>query len=334
MATALNPNVTELPEPEPTLTAWKPLVPSAVALLAGLVWMYWPALTFMVDRWSNDPRYSHGFLVPAFASYLLWLRRPMLAGSQPKFSWWGVPLVVLGVALFLVGGRFWVKWVEMISIIPVSLGLVLLVGGVACLRWAWPALLFLGLMVPLPHSIEMALGAPLQRLATKLSTFILQTLGFPAVAEGNIITLEEAQIGVVEACNGLGMLVMFIAFAAAVALIIQRSWIEKLLVLLSAVPIALLANTARIVITGVLHETVGSKVAYWVYHDLAGWLMMPMALAALGVILWILSKTIQYVEPDVRNRPPVEIQPIPVFTGMSGTTRPRDGAGPGRPAGK
>lgn len=314
MATAVTPQITDpTPAPPPSLDAWRSLLAPAAVLGVGLVWMYWPALTFMFDRWMNDPRYSHGFLVPAFAGYLLWSRQEMLLGSEPKPNWWaGLPLLLTGLGLFLVGGRFWVKWVEMISIIPLSFGLVLLLGGLVALKWAWPALAFLGLMVPLPHSIEMALGAPLQRLATRMSTFTLQTLGFPAVAEGNIITLEQAQIGVVEACNGLGMLVMFIAFAAAVALLIQRSWVEKLLVLLSAIPIALLANTARIVITGVLHETVGSKVAYWVYHDLAGWLMMPMALAALGLLLWILSRTIEYVEPDVRNRPPVGIQPIPI----------------------
>src|SRR5262249_35685267 len=151
------------------------------------------------------------------------------------------------------------------------------------LRWSWPAIAFLVFMLPLPFRVEVALSHPLQRVATYLSTYALQTLGFAAVSEGNIIILDNVRIGVVEACNGLGMLVTFVAMTTATVLIVRRSWIETVLILLSAIPIALLANVLRITTTGILHAEVGGQIGDIVFHDLAGWLMMPIALC----LLWL-----------------------------------------------
>ena len=137
-------------------------------------------------------------------------------------------------------------------------------------------------MIPLPFRLEVALGAPLQRAAAWCSTCLLQMLGQPAIAEGNVIALRSSRLGVVEACNGLGMLVTFSAMATAVALVIDRPWLDRLVIVLSAVPISFIANVSRITATGLLQETVGHDVAGVVYHDLAGWLMMPLAL----VLLW------------------------------------------------
>ena len=63
--------------------------------------------------------------------------------------------------------------------------------------------MFLSFMIPLPWRIENALGPPIQWLATLASTFTLQSLGFMAFAEGNVIQLNDAHIGVVEACSRL-----------------------------------------------------------------------------------------------------------------------------------
>src|SRR4029077_18020581 len=108
------------------------------------------------------------------------------------------------------------------------------------LGWAWPSMVFLAFMVPLPYRIETALGAPLQAIATTASTFLLQTLGFMAFAEGNVIELDEAQIGVADACNGLSMLVTFIALSTAAALVVRRPLVDRLVLVISSIPVALL----------------------------------------------------------------------------------------------
>jgi exosortase len=252
------------------------------ALVAGVLWGLWPNLVSMERKWLHDPRYSHGMLVPVFALVLAYMRVAQFSGRARGANWGGVLLVLAGVATQLVGAFLFYEWIETLSLLPYIAGLVVLWGGSSCLRWAWAPIAFLVFMVPLPYRVETALGWPLQRLATVSSTFLLQTLGLTAGAEGNTIVLEGGRIGVVEACNGLGILFTFLATASAVALIVDRPVWQKWLVVLSAVPIALVANITRITATGFLHETVGGPTADMVYHDLAGWLMMPFAL----VMLW------------------------------------------------
>lgn len=267
-----------------------------VALVA-ICWVYWPALVEMYDRWESDPRYSHGFLVPVFSLFLLWYRRDLINVANFQPSWWGFALITLGTGLKMGGGIFFMGWFDALSLIFMIGGLVLLAGGKAMLRWAWPAVAFLVFMIPLPYKIEYALGWPLQMIATTASTYALETLGLPAVAEGFTISMGETKIGVVEACNGLGMLVMFFAYATAAVFLIKRPWPDKAVILLSAIPIALGANIFRITLTGLMHETVGGEWANKFYHDLAGWLMMPMALAAFWLELKLLDWLFVEVEP-------------------------------------
>ena len=145
-------------------------------------------------------------------------------------------------------------------------------------------------MVPLPYRLEVALGRPLQQAATLCGATILQTTGLPATAEGNTIALEHSRIGVVEACNGLGMLFTFLALTTAAALVVRRPRGDKALIIVSALPIAFLANMTRITVTAYLRETVGERVAAAVYHDLSGWLMMPLALAVLWAEVGLLDR--------------------------------------------
>jgi exosortase len=245
----------------------------------------------MAARWSHSPQYSHGFLVPLFALYLLWLRRGRRPAFAPPYCWWGVLLVVAGTLLRLAGAYFYIDWLEGVSLLPCLAGLVVALGGWRALRWAWPALVFLVFMVPLPHRLEVALAEPLRRLATRASTTALRTVGLTAVARGNTIVANGQAIGVADACNGLSMLVTFVAASAAVVLLSRRPLTQKALVLASAVPIALVANVARITTTGVVCVLAGSQWATAFYHDWAGWFMMPLALG----LLWVELKLLAYL---------------------------------------
>jgi exosortase len=262
------------------------------------LYAYGPTLLGLARRWGTNPQYSHGYLVPMFAVALLWMRRAELKDGVGQGSWWGLAVLGCGVALHLAGTYLYYDWLAEVSLLPTLAGLCLCLGGVKTFRWAWPAILYLAFMLPLPHRLEVALAFPLQRLATLTSSYLLQTLGFSAVAEGNIIVMENARLGIVEACNGLGMLVTFFALATAVAMVIKRPWLDRGLVILSAVPIAVVANVIRITATGVLAETVGQQWADLVFHDLAGWLMMPLALALLGLELLILSWVLVEAAPQ------------------------------------
>jgi exosortase len=151
-------------------------------------------------------------------------------------------------------------------------------------------------MIPPPGRFESMLSGPMQRIATVVSANILQTFGFFAHADGTIIILSEVDLGVVEACSGLRMLIAFLAMSTAIALVLDRPPWQKILVILGAAPVALICNIGRIVVTAIMHETVGKEWADLVFHDLAGWLMMPAGLALLWVELWFLGKV--WLPPD------------------------------------
>jgi exosortase len=173
-------------------------------------------------------------------------------------------------------------------------------------------------MVPLPFRLEGAMSHPLQRAGTLASTYALQTLGLPAIAEGNVIHIDDVSIGVVEACSGLGMLFTFVAMSAGVALLIRRPALDRVVILLSAAPIAVAVNVLRIATTGVLHKVAGHELADRVFHDLAGWLMMPAALGLMAAELWLLSRLL--ITPA-----PVGHEPIALL-GRDSLFRARDAA--------
>jgi exosortase len=262
-------------------------------LLAATAWVYWPTLADMVYRWESDPQYSHGFLVPAFSAYLLWSRRGKLAGPV-RGSWYGLGLVGLGILVRAVGVVAFVGWFEALSLLVCLAGLVVTVAGWKGLRWAWPAVAFLGFMIPLPYALQTALSGSLQRIATRVSTYLLVAAGVPAVADGNVILLSgDTRLGVVEACSGLGMLVTFFALSAAIAIVMRSEpvW-ARVGVLVSAVPVAVAVNVVRITATGVLYDASQDEWARWVFHDVAGWLMMPLAVLMFFLLLWLAHRII------------------------------------------
>ncbi len=169
------------------------------------------------------------------------------------------------------------------SLVPCLAGIALLVGGWPALKWAWPAIAFLAFMVPLPGFLAGLMGLRLQRIATVASTFVIQTFGLSAVAEGNVIYLANSQVGVAEACSGLRNMMLFLTVCVGAVFISRRSVPEKIILVLSAPVIALVANVIRITATAIMGETAGNAAAHTLYHTVAQYFMMPLAV----VLLWL-----------------------------------------------
>jgi exosortase len=258
--------------------------------LAAIGWSCWPVLTEMAARWDSDPRYSHGYLIPLFAIVILALRWDRCPAYPGVPNWWGLLPILAGMSLQLLGTYVFNYWLQGMALIPYTLGIALMFGGWRGLLWAAPAIAFLLFMIPLPYRLEGALGQGLQNLSTLASVFTLQLLGMPVLSSGNIIRLGTHQLNVAEACSGLSMLMTFYALSAAAAVLIDRPRIYKIIILLSAAPIAVIANVIRIVITSVLYTMASSELAEKVFHDVAGWVMMPLGLGLLWFELWVLSK--------------------------------------------
>ncbi|HEY1376979.1 MAG TPA: exosortase/archaeosortase family protein [Gemmataceae bacterium] len=271
---------------------------AVVAVAAVTAYAFWPTLAQLANEWFHNPQYSHGVLVPAFSAALLWKRRDRFPARAVPAPVAGLALMAFAAAVRLYGAAEYSPWPEQVSLLPWLLGLVLAFGGWPVLRWSAPAVLFLFFMIPMPYTITIWLGFPLQQLATTCSTYVLQTLGQPAIAEGNTILIRDFQLSIVKACSGLSMLVTFFTFSTAVCLLVTKPFSDKLLILLSAIPIALAANIIRIVVTGLMFLHVSNQAASAVFHDLAGWVMMPLALAFLGAELWVLKRL--FVDPPTR----------------------------------
>jgi exosortase len=260
-------------------TAW--LVAASFGVM--IAWASWPTFVQLARHWNADPQASHGYVVPMLAVVVLLFRRHLIAFGPG--AWWSVPFFGAGAVCRLLEARYYFPWFGPFSLIPTLAGVALAAGGWPLLRWAWPGLVMLLFMLPLPFTVEAWLSWPLQKVATATAAYTLQTLGQPAYAEGNVIFINDHQIGVLEACNGLGMLVAFFALSTAMAFIIDRPWVDRLVVFLSALPIAVVMNLVRVSATGLAHVALGSQVATGVFHVVAGWLMMPAALLALWLEL-------------------------------------------------
>jgi exosortase len=267
-------------------------------LLAAVAWSSWPVLTEMAARWSSDPRYSHGYVIPLFALAILairWEHRPSRPAAPVA---WGLGVIVTGAALQLLGMYVFNYWLQGMALIAYAAGIAVLFGGARGLWWALPGIGFLLFMIPLPYRLESALGQSLQRISTDVSVFALQLLGLPVNSSGNVISLGSRLLNVAEACSGLSMLMTFFALVAATAVLIDRPLGWKVLVLLSAPPIAVVANVLRIVVTALLYQYASDELAKKIdFHDAAGWVMMPLGLGLLWLELWVLSRVL-VVEAD------------------------------------
>lgn len=269
------------------LDLWQVLIFGGVFFVT-LLWSYWPSLVEMVHQWEHEPDYSHGYLVVPLALLLLWFRRHRLPDTSDRLCWWGL------VPIFLAGGlRYFTAIYRMDSLdvwtIPlVVAGAVWLLFGRRVLTWALPGILFLFFMFPLPYSVERMLRIPLQQAATSISTWTLQLLGEPAIAHGNVILLGEHRLGVEEACSGIRIFVSIVALAYFFIVMLRRPWWQKTILALATLPIALVTNSLRIVLTGLAFQYLSP---HWSHraHDWIGQYLSPpvAALLFLALVLYL-----------------------------------------------
>lgn len=265
------------------------------ALVVLLVAAYWDMFALTSAAW-NEGLYSHGWIVPLFAVALLWMRwEPFNTTVPARERWMGVLLLAIGLSARLIAAKFAINPIDRLSFIPAIFGAFMLVGGIHAVRWAWPALAFLVFMFPLPTTLELNVLGRLQRLASISSTFVLQTLGVSAFRTGNLISIPgmDEPLTIADACAGLRMATIFGALAVAMVFVIERPWWDKFVILLSAIPIALIVNIVRITATGLLYMMVGQDnlAVHQIMHDWAGLLiMMPLALVLLWLELQVLER--------------------------------------------
>jgi exosortase len=259
-------------------------------VLIAFLWSYWPGLMHLWNFWQRSDEYSSGLLVPFLAVYILWSRRDRIAQCRIKPCIWGLFAFIAAQAVRLFGLFFLYSSAERLSIALSVAALVLLLFGWQLFRKVSTTLLFLCLMLPWPNRVQAAVALPLQRWATSSAVFCLEMIGYEVLQEGNVIHIGDASVAVAEACNGLRMVTAFFVISGLVVLLVKRAWWEKLIVLASSMPIALLCNTTRLTITALFFTVLEGKHWERIFHDFGGYAMMPLALAAVVAELWLLAK--------------------------------------------
>ena len=288
-------------------------------VVAVFLYTYSERLVWFFDYAKTDD-YQFCFVVPLFAVFLLWYRRDVLGGDLPSgFSYWSLPCFALWGFMRWFHAYYYYPTLDGYSWMPFFAGMTLALGGWQAMRWAWPSLLFLFFMFPLPSPIHDLFRLQLQGLATKASVFLIQTMGIPAASQGNAIHLSEGPpLEVANVCSGLRMLMLFVTCCVGAAFILRGPLWQKIVIVLSAVPIAIFANVARITATGIQREYWNSDYLNEHFHDMAGLAMMPLAL----LLTWGGIALLNKLFPEERLDSPL----------MLSTSRPERGRRPATPA--
>jgi exosortase len=273
------------------------LAPVSVVLGAVLLAVYWKILRALVIQWWDDPNYSHGFLVPLFCLYLIWRQWPTLTKLPRTGSLLGIPIVLGGIAVLLAGDLGADNFLMRSSLIIVVAGLVLFHLGTAIFRALLFPLAFLFFMVPLPGVIFYAITFPLQNLAARQAAWTLEALGVPVLLDGNVIHLAQLSLGVTEACSGIRSLISLLAGAVAWAILFLPVGWAMLVFMAATLPITIIANAARVILTGLIGQYVGVDYASGFFHEFAG-------LAIYGFAFLCLLATFSLIRLVTRRRAP------------------------------
>jgi exosortase len=269
------------------------LMLGCVLLVVG-VWAYGSTIQEMATQWDREPDYSHGYLVPPAAFLFLWLRRDSFPGVGASDWLIGIPLVLFSIAMRLAAAAFFLEAVDGWSILPWLAGSVAILFGRAVLLWSLSSIAFLFFMVPLPYSLAGSLSLPLQSLATKLSCWTLQCLGQPVIAQGNVLVMGHHHLEVAQACSGLRIFMSIVAMGFVYLIFISKQWWLRILILASVLPVAVAANVLRIVTTAFLYEYAAKGIGDKFSHDLAGWMMIPVAAG----MFWLVLRYFELLFPD------------------------------------
>jgi exosortase len=269
----------------------------AATLVVGLA--YRPNFQILFSIWWEDPNYSHGLLVIPIALYILWQR---LSDPEPKSSagavpapWWGWIFLILVLVARAIAYERSAQWTENATLLPAIAGLTWSFGSWPLLRRIWPAIAFLVFMLPLPSIVNDQLGLGLQGIAATGSTFLLQLSGLWVIRDGNVINIRTARgmegLDVARACSGLRMLMTMAATITATIILIPLPTWKRIALLVSVVPIALVSNIIRIVVTGWCYYWIEGRRTLGQAHDISGWLMMLLAMILvaleLGILAWL-----------------------------------------------
>lgn len=241
--------------------------------------------------WSwQTAEFSHGYLIPVIAAYLIWQRRAELSQQEFKGSWGGLAVVTAGIALAVVGRFAALYTFQHIALLIVIYGLVLSLVGWAAMRVLAAPLGVLVFMIPLPSMLMFPLSSELQLLSSTLGVWLMRVAGVSTYLEGNVIDLGTYKLEVAEACSGLRYLLPLMTLAFLMACFFRAAVWKRVAVFLSSLPITLLMNSLRIAAIGVMVDRWGPSMAEGLLHEVQGWMVFMLSTACLVLVVIVLAR--------------------------------------------
>jgi exosortase len=269
------------PKPDRPLSAWW----WQVAIIgASLIWLYHSILRHLVGQWGTDQNFSHGYFVPAFALFVLWERREKLTSLAREPAWSGLWILGFGLCALVAGVVGAELFLSRVSLLLVVAGLTVLLLGWDHLRAVAFPLLFLLLMIPIPRIVFNSITGPLQTLASITAAQMLPLFGIPVLREGNIIHLPTMALEVAEACSGIRSLMSLATLAIIYGYLMEPRASIRVSLAVASIPIAVVANSLRIVGTGLVVQYWDPAKAEGFFHEFSGWLVFVVSLTMIFLV--------------------------------------------------
>jgi exosortase len=265
----------------------------AAALVASAILVtYWSVIRGLVDAWSTDDNYSHGFFIVPLAAYFAWERRHRLAQTPLRPSAAGLVLVA-GSLMMLVAGILGAElFLSRVSLVGVIAGATLYLYGWPRLRVLLFPLAFLLLMIPLPALIFNKIAFPLQLVASHVGEYGVRAANIPILREGNVLILANATLEVAEACSGIRSLISLITLGIVFGYFADsRAWVRTAIAL-SAIPVAILANGLRVASAGWAAHYMGQAGVEGLFHEFSGWVVFVVAFLMMLALQRLLLKVV------------------------------------------
>ena len=244
---------------------------------SGLLVTYWTVMAGLIDAWSTDDNYSHGFFIVPLAAYYAWERRAQFDRAPVRPALIGLLVVALGLMMLVAGTLGSEMFISRASLIGVVAGILLFLGGWSRLRVLFFPLAFLFLMIPLPALIFNKIAFPLQLLASNVGEYGINSLDIPILREGNVLILANAKLEVAEACSGIRSLVSLFTLGIVFGYFADRRLWVRSFIALSTIPVAILANGLRVASAGVAAHNYGTAGVEGLFHEFSGWVVFVIA---------------------------------------------------------
>ena len=224
----------------------------------------------MVKEWARNPNNSHGFLIPFISAYFLWLQKDKIKQTELKPSNAGLFFIFFGAIIYVLGYLGAAHTTIRVSMFIFIAGSLIFLYGTSLFRAISFPFFYSLFMIPVPYYLYEKVAFPLKLIVTKASVMIISLIGIPVVREGNIIMLENMTLQVVDACSGIRSLTSLLAITMAFAYLTQKNRKRMILLTVLSIPIAVISNIFRVVITGILSRYYGASAAEGFFHEFAG----------------------------------------------------------------